>query len=73
MTDIVLVANLFVNLHENPPDELPDLSEIPACKKMEINHEVMEGIMAASEDEIRSIEQALGGSAHPVAPPPPPY
>jgi putative nucleotidyltransferase with HDIG domain len=73
MTDIVLVANLFVNLHENPPDELPDLSEIPACKKMEINHERMAGIMLASEDEIRSIEQALGGSAHAVPPPPPPY
>lgn len=75
MTDIVLVANLFVNLHENPPDELPDLSEIPACKKMEINHEVMEGIMRASEDEIRSIEQALGGSGskHPAPPPPPPH
>jgi putative nucleotidyltransferase with HDIG domain len=73
ITDIVLVANLFVNLYEKKPDELPDLSAIPACKKMEITHEVMEGIMAASEDEIRSIEQALGGSAHQAPPPPPPY
>ena len=72
MTDIVLVANLFVNLHENPPDELPDLSEIPACKKMQIDHVRMQGIMAASEEEIRSIEQALGGSGRPTPPPPPP-
>ena len=72
MTDIVLVANLFVNLHENPPDELPDLSEIPACKKLQIDHDRMAGIMRASEEEIRSIEQALGGSKHPAPPPPPP-
>ena len=61
MTDIVLVANLFVNLQENPPDELPDLKTIPACVKMGIDHDRMAGIMAESEDKIRSIEQALGG------------
>ena len=60
ITDIVLVANLFVNLHDNPPDELPDLAAIPACVKMELDHARMESILQESEEEIRSIEQALG-------------
>ena len=61
ITDIVLVANLFVNLHDNPPDELPDLTEIPACVKMELDHTRMQGILAEADEEIRSLEQALGG------------
>ncbi|MGB5260612.1 MAG: HDOD domain-containing protein [Gammaproteobacteria bacterium] len=61
IADIVLVANLFVNLHEKQPDELPDLAEIPACKKMNIDHPRMADIMTESEEEILSIEEALGG------------
>ncbi|MDX1697127.1 MAG: HDOD domain-containing protein, partial [Thiohalobacterales bacterium] len=61
MTDIVLVANLFVNLQDKSLDELPDLKAIPACVKMGIDHDRMAGIMAESEEKIRSIEQALGG------------
>ena len=61
LTDVVLAANLFVNLHENPPEALPDFTEIPACRKLRVDHITMEGILAESEEEIRSIEQALGG------------
>ena len=61
LTDVVLVANLFVNLHENKPEELPDLSQIPACNKMGISYLIMEGILAESQEEILSLEQALGG------------
>jgi putative nucleotidyltransferase with HDIG domain len=61
ITDIVLVANLFANLHDNKPEEFPDLAKIPACVKMNIDHLRMEGIMRESEEEIRSIEHALGG------------
>jgi putative nucleotidyltransferase with HDIG domain len=60
-TDLVLAANLLVNLHDHPPEEMPDLAGIPACKKLRIDNLSMEGILAESEEEIRSLEQALGG------------
>lgn len=60
-TDLVLAANLLVNLHDHPPEEMPDLGEIPACKKLRIDNLSMEEILAESEAEIRSLEQALGG------------
>ena len=60
-TDLVLAANLLVNLREHPPEELPDLAGIPACKKLRIDNLSMEGILLESEEEIRSLEQALGG------------
>lgn len=61
MTDVVLAANLFVNLHDNPPEELPDFLEIPACRKLRIDHLTMQGILTESAEEIASLEQALGG------------
>ncbi len=61
MTDLVLAANLFVNLHEHPPEQMPDLAAIPACRKLRIDHLSMEEILLESEEEIRSLEQALGG------------
>jgi putative nucleotidyltransferase with HDIG domain len=60
-TDLVLAANLLVNLHDHPPEEMPDLAGIPACKKLRIDNLSMEAILAESEEEIRSLEQALGG------------
>ncbi|MBT8116414.1 MAG: HDOD domain-containing protein [Gammaproteobacteria bacterium] len=61
IADLVLVANLFVNLYEKKPDELPDLSEVHACTKMDLTHLRMADIMIESEEEIVSIEEALGG------------
>ncbi len=61
LVDIVLVANLIENTKDLPADAMPDFATIPACQRMRIHTESMLKILEEFDEDIRSMEQALGG------------
>ena len=59
LTDIVSVANLLAHLDE--PDYAQDFdpSQMPACQRLNIDTDGIEELLQESEEEIRSMAQAL--------------
>jgi len=61
LVDVVLVANLIDNVKDLPADAMPDFDTIPACQRMRIHNESIRKILDEFDEDIRSMEQALGG------------
>jgi putative nucleotidyltransferase with HDIG domain len=60
LADVVLVANLLANRDEPGRAEPPAMGDIPACAKLQIDEAAAAQVLGESEDEIRSMSQALG-------------
>ncbi|MGB5179072.1 MAG: HDOD domain-containing protein [Gammaproteobacteria bacterium] len=59
ITDIVIVANLLARADEEPATEQPDLDQVPSLLRMKIDAETVRNLVRESEEEIRSMIQAL--------------
>ena len=60
VADIVLVANLLARRDGAGGVTQPDMASIPACVKLKIDEQGGLRVVAESEEEIRSMSQALG-------------
>lgn len=60
VADVVLVANLLASRDGNVATAIADMAAIPACQKLKIDEQVGMRVLAESEEEIRSMSQALG-------------
>jgi len=60
LADVVLVANLIANRGESGRAEPPAMSAIAVCVKLGVDDAVAEQVLGESEEEIRSMSQALG-------------
>lgn len=61
LVDVVLVANLIVNMRHASPEAMAELDTVPACRKLGVDHTSLATILQDSEAELLSMEQALGG------------
>jgi HD-like signal output (HDOD) protein len=59
MTDILVAANVIERFDES--ENPPPLAEVAACRRLCLDDKRVGSIIAQSEQEIRSIDQALGG------------
>lgn len=59
IVDIIIVANLIANRHEKQTSEQPKLDGVPSLVRIGINGETLSTIIKASNEEIRSMTQAL--------------
>lgn len=57
--DIVTVANLIAHLGNPQNSNQPDMSKIPACIRLGIDEELAKSLLEESEDEVKSLSQAL--------------
>jgi putative nucleotidyltransferase with HDIG domain len=61
IADIVIVANLLANADEEQTTEQLELDQVPSVLRMKIDGETVRNIMQESDEEIRSMTQALAG------------
>jgi len=61
IADIVIVANLLANADEEQTTEQLELDQVPSVLRMRIDGETVRNIMQESDEEIRSMTQALAG------------
>ena len=61
IADIVIVANLIDHLSDPAYTQPGALGDLPVCRRLGIDDGTVESILAESEEEIRSMNQALGG------------
>jgi len=61
ITDVIIVANLLANADEEQTTEQPKLDRLPSVLRMKIDGETVWNIMQESDEEIRSMTQALAG------------
>jgi putative nucleotidyltransferase with HDIG domain len=59
ITDIVIVANLLAKADEEQTTEQPDLDQVPSLLRMKIDGEALRNLIKESDEEIRSMTQAL--------------
>jgi putative nucleotidyltransferase with HDIG domain len=59
ITDIVIVANLLAKADEEQATEHPDLDQVPSLLRMKVDGETLRNFMQESDEEIRSMTQAL--------------
>ena len=59
ITDIVIVANLLAKAEEGSTTEPLDLDQIPSLRRMNIDAEMLQKLIAESDEEIRSMAQAF--------------
>lgn len=59
ITDIVIVANLLAKADEEQATEHTELDQVPSLLRMKIDGETLRNFMQESEEEIRSMTQAL--------------
>jgi putative nucleotidyltransferase with HDIG domain len=61
IADIVIVANLLANADEEQTTEQLELDQVPSVLRMKIDGETVRNLMQESDEEIRSMTQALAG------------
>jgi len=61
IADIVIVANLLANADEEQTTEQLELDQLPSVLRMKIDGETVWNLMQESDEEIRSMTQALAG------------
>jgi putative nucleotidyltransferase with HDIG domain len=61
IADIVIVANLLANADEEQTTEQIELDQLPSMVRMKIDGETVRNFMQESDEEIRSMTQALAG------------
>lgn len=61
ITDIVIVANLLAKADEEHSTEQPDLDQVPSVLRMKIDGETVRSLIHESDEELRSMTQALAG------------
>ncbi len=61
ITDLVLVASLIVNAEEQNNTELLELEDLPSLSRMKLDAAELRSLLEQSEEEIRSMTQAMGG------------
>jgi len=61
IADIVIVANLIANADEEQTTEQLELDQIPSVLRMKIDGETVRNLIQESDEEIRSMTQALAG------------
>lgn len=61
VTDIVIVANLLAKTEEERATELPELDQVPPFLRMKIDAETVWNLIQESDEELRSMTQALAG------------
>jgi HD-like signal output (HDOD) protein len=61
IADIVIVANILARADEEHATEQHDLDQIPSVLRMKIDGETVRNLVQESEEEIRSMTQALAG------------
>ena len=59
IADIVIVANMLAKAEEEPATELPDLDQLPSLSRMKIDSEAVRNLVHESDEEIRSMTQAM--------------
>jgi len=61
IADIVIVANLLAKADEEHSAEQPDLDQVPSVLRMKIDGETVRNLIYESDEELRSMTQALAG------------
>jgi putative nucleotidyltransferase with HDIG domain len=61
IADIVIVANLLANADEEQTTEQLELDQVPSVLRMKIDGETVRNLIQESDEEIRSMTQALAG------------
>ena len=61
ITDIIIVANLLAKADEDQTTEQIELDQVPSLLRMKIDGETVRNLLQESEEEIRSMRQALAG------------
>lgn len=59
LTDVVVVANILSYLNSGGPYDDVDLNELSSCKRMKLNTDACKTALEESEEEYRSLMQAL--------------
>ena len=61
LADVIQIANLAVNLQDASEEALQEIDGLPACRVLGVDHTALMTILRESEEELHSLEQALGG------------
>ena len=61
ITDIIIVANLLAKADEDQTTEQIELDQVPSLLRMKIDGETVRNLLQESDEEIRSMRQALAG------------